>query len=190
MRECHTVYVADEKELENWLKTLKLRDCPHCKRSETLNRHGSLKGHDTGLKASEGKLLRGRRVYCSNRGQRQGCGKTFPVLFSSVLKGHLVGACTLSGFLKKIAAGASISKAWEQSTSRFCLENGYRLIRRFEAIESFLRTTLCQKRPPPEPGRGEAPLCETINHLMDAFTESSCEVAAFQQYFGRGFFSD
>ena len=49
--------------------------CPHCQAVGTLNRHGCLHGFDD----SRRKTVRARRIFCSNRHARPGCGHTFTV---------------------------------------------------------------------------------------------------------------
>jgi MSHA biogenesis protein MshM len=46
-------------------------------------------------------VFRGRRVFCSNRGQRLGCGRTFSVLLS--VNDNLKNRVTYSVLLKKLA---------------------------------------------------------------------------------------
>lgn len=193
MEKFFTIYVANKKELESYQEKLKQQSCPYCKKFGTLNRHSCLKGHELSLKASAQKLLRGKRVYCSNRGRRGGCGKTFSLLFSTLLKGYLVCSKTLSTFLKALANGDTPKRAWQKNTSLFCLENAYRLLDKFKNFQCSLRTTLSKKQPPPLPkktAKVAAPLLQTIDHLMNAFAESSCAVSAFQRHFQKGFFSN
>ena len=56
---------------------LKHTPCPHCQVVGTLNRHGCLYGFDD--QNLKHKTLRARRVFCSNRQARPGCGRTFSV---------------------------------------------------------------------------------------------------------------
>ena len=65
---------------EEWsaiAERLKLTPCPHCKVVGTLIRHGFLRGFDESNPRR--KTLRARRVFCSNRQARPGCGRTFSV---------------------------------------------------------------------------------------------------------------
>jgi hypothetical protein len=56
---------------------LKQTPCPHCKVAGTLIRHGNLYGYDE--RNPQRKTVRARRIFCSNRNARPGCGRTFSV---------------------------------------------------------------------------------------------------------------
>ena len=64
---------------EEWIaiaERIKLMACLHCKVVGMLIRHGGLQGVDE----STGQIvLSARRVFCSNRNARTGCGRTFSV---------------------------------------------------------------------------------------------------------------
>jgi hypothetical protein len=53
---------------------LKLTPCPHCRVVGALNRHGFLYGFDDS--SPRRKTVRARRIFCSNRCARRGCGRT------------------------------------------------------------------------------------------------------------------
>jgi hypothetical protein len=84
---------------------LKLAPCPHCRQTGALIGHGFLRGY-----AEQGSEVvvrsRGRRVFCSNREQRPGCGGTFSVLLSTVLSGFVVRTLTLLCFATAVHFGA------------------------------------------------------------------------------------
>ena len=66
--------------IEEWqafVERLKLIPCPHCQVVGTLIRHGFLSGFDDA--DPRRKSLRARRILCSNRNARPGCGRTFSV---------------------------------------------------------------------------------------------------------------
>src|SRR5476649_1963438 len=65
---------------EEWsaiAERLKQTPCPHCKVVGALIRHGYLRGYDECN--SKQKTVRARRIFCSNRHARHGCGRTFSV---------------------------------------------------------------------------------------------------------------
>ena len=66
------------EECEAVLAALKTTACPHCKRVGNLIRHGYLRGYDE--KHPREKTVRAWRIFCSNRKQAAGCGRTFSVL--------------------------------------------------------------------------------------------------------------
>jgi len=65
-----------------------------------LNRHSVLRGNDPAV--VNGSLARGQRVFCSDRGQRGGCGKTFPLFFAEVLPRHTFPASLLWALLRAL----------------------------------------------------------------------------------------
>jgi hypothetical protein len=56
---------------------LKQTPCPHCKRVGMLIRHGVLYGFDDS--SPRRTTVRARRVFCSNRRARLGCGRTISI---------------------------------------------------------------------------------------------------------------
>ena len=63
---------------------LKQTPCPHCKVVGTLIRHGFLYGFDESN--PQRKTVRARRIFCSNRHARRGCGRTFSVWFADKIR--------------------------------------------------------------------------------------------------------
>ena len=79
MRGISTEFVATPAEYEPIRQHLKERACPWCRAVGCLIRHGFLRGY--GAAAAE-RVQRGWRVFCSNRGRKQGCGRTFAILLA------------------------------------------------------------------------------------------------------------
>ena len=63
---------------------LKVTPCPHCRAIGALIRHGYLRGYDEGNLRH--KAVRARRIFCSNRGRRPGCGRTFSVWIATKVR--------------------------------------------------------------------------------------------------------
>ena len=126
MSSSSTVYVNDAAALEAFQRNLKLRACPACAQTGFLNSHGPWFGY--GGHRSE-RHKRGHRVFCSNRFRKRGCGKTFSVLFSLLLKGRIIPAALVTAFLAPVLAGACRHAAWLSVAHGFSLESGYRLWR-------------------------------------------------------------
>src|SRR5271163_4054304 len=94
-------FYRDGQEWTATAERLKLIPCPHCKAVGALIRHGFLYGFDD---SSPHKTLRARRILCSNRNARPGCGRTFSVW--TVNKIRRLGLTTgrLWHFLQRIVA--------------------------------------------------------------------------------------
>ncbi len=159
---------------------IKQEACPHCQATGYLIGHGFLKGYRDKNNQTE---IRGRRFFCSNRHRRNGCGRTFSVLLTDLLGRFMVPAATLWAFLKGVRGGLSRKAAWECLKSSFSLESAYRLWNRFRQAQSHIRTRLLHHHgdPPSASTNTTEPLFELIDHLIAAFPQSSCPVAAFQE---------
>lgn len=166
--------------------SLKAQRCPRCGQVESLNRHSFLRGNDP--QQTQGRCLRGQRVFCSNRGQRGGCGKTFALVLAEVLPRHTVTATLLWRWLLELLAGLSIKAAAEKLRLPFVLETFHRLRRRLLRGLDQVRTRLCQELSPPASSQSQ-PLLQTVEHLRAAFPDSACPPADFQLRFQHPFLS-
>jgi hypothetical protein len=132
-------------------------------------------------------VARGRRVFCSNRGQRPGCGRTFSVLLSTVLSGFVVRTVTLYSFATAVLSGLTRRAAWlREARGALSLSSGYRLWRRLCAAQSTLRGRLCREAPLPDsPAR--QPLAQLIVHLRLVVGQSEADpFAALQNKLQQG----
>ena len=159
------------------LESLKQTSCVHCLRMGTLNRHDRVYGNDPA--AADKQTKRGRRVWCSNRGRRGGCGRTMAVLFVWVLPRHSLTATRLGEVLGHLCAGMSIQAAWARSGHGVPLQSLYHLLQRFRTRLDAVRTALLGRCQPPC-SKHRAPLRQTAEHLGLAFPVAACAVAAFQ----------
>lgn len=133
-----------------------------------------------------GQSLRGRRVFCSNRGQRGGCGKTFSILLADVLPRHTLTASLVWQWLVKLLTGFSIKAAAEKLRLPFVLETVYRLGRKLRRQLDRLRARLCREQSPPASAWAD-PLLQTAEHLRAVFPRNACPPTEFQLYFQRPF---
>jgi hypothetical protein len=164
--------------------SLKQQRCPRCGKIETLNRHSLLRGNDPAQ--ASGQVVRGQRVFCSNRGQRGGCGGTFSLVLADVLPRHTLNASLVWRWLVEVLAGLSIKAAAEKLRLPFALETVYRLRRGLQRSLDLMRTRLCREQPPPASTNTD-PLLQTVEHLRTVFPDSECPLAAFQLHFQRPF---
>jgi hypothetical protein len=182
MRSTSAVYVTTQAEYDKHKEKLKAMACPKCRVVGCLIRHGHLRGYGEGAADT---IQRGWRVFCSNRGLKQGCGGTYAILLAHHLYRRLVGANRLWAFLMGILAGANIKSAWEAMASPFNLETGYKLWESYIRSQSAIRVrlhALCV------PVKSELDaLKQTIAHLKASFPQAACPVASFQSAFQRPF---
>lgn len=157
--------------------------CPFCGAAETLNYHSKLFGNDP-ESTQGGQAQRGQRVWCSNRGQRGGCGRSFSVFLADVLPGHTVRGAALWSLLARLLEGSSIKAAFEALGLPFALETLYHLLQRLRGHLAQLRSALCREQKPTASSQTD-PLLQSIQHLRCLFAGSGCPVAEFQFHFRR-----
>ena len=141
-----------------------------------------LRGNDPAV--VNGQIVRGQRAFCSDRGQRRGCGKTFPLFLASVLPRHTFTAALLGALLGKLLGGATIKAAAESLRLPFSLEAVYGIVRRCRRQLGVVRSFLSREQPPPASAQTD-PLLQTLEHLRRVFLPPVCALAAHQRHFQR-----
>jgi len=184
MRSRHTRYVSSMAEYDKLSERLDFVPCPHCRVTGCLNQHGKRRRYD---ERSGDETVCSARVFCNNRGNMQGCGKTYPVFLIEWMSQYIVSCATLWAFLLALLESSTIKDAWESATSAFCLDTGYKLRKAFIKSQSHIRTLLGQLGPPARLDNITDPVLQTVEHLRSAFPASSCPVSAFQIRFQRAF---
>lgn len=185
----HPRFVKDEGALDETLLGIKLVCCPRCKLTGALIGHGLLRGY---TEQGSQSVVRGRRYFCSNRGRRPGCGRTFSVKLKSILCGFVARTLTLWCFLQAVLGGLSRRAAWLEAgcAHGMSLSSGYRLWRRLCAAQSALRVRLCQQAPAPASAARD-PLAQLVAHLTAVVgNEPGDLLAAYQHRTQRGVFDD
>jgi hypothetical protein len=165
---------------------IQLWACPHCGRMGTLIGHGYLRGY-----AEQGQdvIVRGRRVFCSDRHRRPGCGRTFSLLIATLLAGFLVTTLTLFRFVEQVLAGLTRRTAWHAAAQgALSSSSGYRLWRRLDREQSHLRARLCREATPLSCAHRE-PVAELVAHLQAVLAGATCPFAAFQGRFQEDLFA-
>lgn len=164
---------------------LKQYRCPHCKLTGTLILHGYLRGYD--LEGINKRIVRGHRIFCSNRNRRRGCGRTFGVVLAAMLKGFIVRTSHLWGFLKNMAKGMNVFQAFNILDIPLSPTSIYRLYKRLFENQHHIRSHLFRRLPPPRDIRHANPLVKTIRHLELSFKNIPDPPAAFQYLFQKSF---
>jgi hypothetical protein len=133
---------------------------------------------------ANGQALRGQRVFCSNRGQRGGCGRTFCFFLAEVLPRHTVNGSWLWQLLCRRLQGYSIKAAIEALALPFGLDTLYHLLQRLRGRLPDLRCLLCREAKAPDSSQPD-PLLQTVEHLQSVFAKALCPLSAFQVRFQR-----
>lgn len=166
---------------EEWIaiaREIKLKPCRHCKVTGMLILHGGSRGFDENGRI----VLRARRVFCSNRNRRSGCGRTVSVWPADHIKRLKVTTSRLWQFLKKAVAG-TIDTAIRSLNSRLSDRTWQRAWARFIRAQSHVRTALANHFPlPRQPiDPSHRPQAEILAHLQSGFPQAECPLAAFQR---------
>jgi hypothetical protein len=164
--------------------SLKQQRCPRCGCAESLNRHSFLYGKDLDEQGKEAK--RGQRVFCSDRGRRGGCGKTFSIFLAEVLPRHSCTALLLGQLVVKLLAGDSVKAAVESLRLPLALESIYHLLGRLRRRLDAVRCSLCRRQAPAASSQKD-PLLQTVEHLQRVFPVWA--VSEFQVIFQQPFLS-
>jgi hypothetical protein len=158
--------------------------CPHCKTIGALVRHGFLRGFDE--TSPRQKTVRARRIFCSNRQARPGCGRTFSVWLADKIRRLSLSAGALWRFLQAAVIGGipAASRAIGGPSSDRTM---HRIWVRFDLAQSKIRTALCGRGPPPECSLTSRPLSPMFTARSPPSNKlcgpSSCrkKARAFQQ---------
>lgn len=164
---------------------LKQQPCPHCKRTGALILHGYLHGYD--LTKVNKRMIRGHRIFCSNRNRRRGCGRTFSVVLAVLLKRFVVQTSHLWSFLRNIVDGMNTFQAFNTDKIPLSRTSIYRLYKRVYFHQSSIRSLLLKRSAPPRDIQQRNPLIKTIRHIQLAFKRRTNPPAAFQYHFQRSF---
>lgn len=143
-----------------------------------------LRGNDPAV--VDGQIVRGQRVFCSDRGQRGGCGKTFPLFLSGVLPRHTFNTTLLWALLLKLLGGATIKSAAEILALPFSLEAVYGLVRRCRHRLDVVRSLLGREHRVWASQQSD-PFFQTLEHLQQIFPQATDALAAYQWRFQRVF---
>ena len=176
-------FCRNDEEWNAIAERLKQTPCPHCKAVGTLIRHGYLRGFDDS--DPRRRTVRARRVFCSNRKARPGCGRTFSVWYADKIRRLSLTAGCLWRFLQHAAAGCILA-AIRAVDGHLSDRAWQRVWKRFDLGQSKIRTALLGLCPPPElPARlptqpAHRPAAQLLAHLQAAFQDADCPIAAFQ----------
>jgi len=160
--------------------------CPHCGRTGWLNCHGWLRGYGADVGCGNVRKVRGARFFCCNRGNRQGCGKTFSAMLHGNIPTFSVSCGVLWDFIAGVRKGLSRKAAWEAVRSPYSLQTAYDLWNRLRRCQSVVRTRLRKARPPPAQTSPDAML-QTLDHLKAAFPFGDGPVCEYQSFFQQSF---
>ena len=175
-------FFSDDGHREQFLANLKLSECPHCRKAVYLICNGRLKGNDPDGQGPE-QIERGQRIFCSNRNNRHGCGRSFSILQSRSLPDRSIDTAALTYLLRAVhKAAGCIYRAFNQCNAwRFSLSSAYRVWHEVDRWQTQLRHRLCQCTGPP-PCSSTEPRLQLFDHLRAAF-QTDDPIRSFQAHF-------
>lgn len=176
-------FYRSHQEWDALAQRLKLTACPHCRLVGTLIRHGFLRGFDDGCPPRQ--TVRARRLFCSNRQARPGCGRTVSVWLADKIRRFSISTGRLWRFLQHTVAGSL--RAAIRATAGLSDRTWLRLWKRFQLGQSQIRTALTARCPPPPLPAEQRPAAQTLAHLHAAFPDADCPITAFQHTLRRFF---
>lgn len=182
------IYYPSLKAIHQQTLQLDNEQCKHCHQTHQLISHGFIRKKQVGA-APEAV---GKRVFCSNRNRRSGCGRTTQLYLDATLRYlHYAGQRVVMFVLSRIV-GTTIQQAYEQATGTINPRNAYRWLDKLFAQLSHYRSLFYQ--PPLQDAdlaitssqslRWQL-LISTFNVLLRQFRHSLC--SAYQHQLQRSF---
>lgn len=102
--------------------------CPQCRKTDQFVSHGFIyKRLNLGKRQTIGK-----RIFCSNRSGRSGCGSTCQLYISQTLPSLQYNALHLFVFLRSLIASFSIQVAYQKATGTLEPRNAYRWLNKLQ----------------------------------------------------------
>lgn len=115
--------------------------CPNCQRSEALVLHDYLYRQVS----SQRREIVAKRLFCSPRNGRGGCGATLRLQVADRVARLRYGAAALTAFVLALIAGLRIHAAYAQATGAGQSRNAYRWLRRLHLRLAHFRSFLGQR---------------------------------------------
>jgi len=135
-------FFADFKSIDTFTFSLDCRhhelECQHCFQHDQFVSHGVVYKQVS----SQVKKPVGKRIFCSNRYGRRGCGRTFQLYVADEVPSFRYGAAHLLIFMTALLANSSVDRAYAAATRQTETRNGWRWLNRMRLKLSDYRTFL------------------------------------------------
>ena len=122
----------------------------------------------------------GKRVMCSSRGHRSGCGRTIRLYLAAQVPRLHYCAATLSIFICLVVAGRPIATAYQQATSQPDTRHAYRWLHQLHRqLPRFRHTLIAHHYPISYENKGSAPharacLYTSLRDLFNVLVAPAC----------------
>lgn len=120
---------------------LQSEPCKHCGQTLQLVSHGFVRKKQA---LGQEPQSVGKRVFCSNRHHRTGCGRTMQLVLDSSLRYMHYAGHAVVVFVLLLLTGASITRAYTQATRAQTPRHAYRWLQRLHAQMSVYRSLFHQ----------------------------------------------
>ena len=100
--------------------------CAHCSKNDQFVSHGII--YKQRSSAFSEKV--GKRIFCSNRYGRKGCGRTFQLFVASEIPCLRYGAAHLFIFITALLENSTICEAYHQATGQSEFRNAWRWLKK------------------------------------------------------------
>ena len=154
-------------------------ECSHCLKNNQFVSHGIVyKQHSI----SESEKV-GKRIFCSNRYGRVGCGHSFQLNVATKIPRLRYGAAQLFIFIASLLANLSIVESYQKATSQLESRNAWRwlnkLMVRLVDYRAYLKTRVDALPPPfPQSSKRLQHLLPTLKRLTSK--RNICPCLTFQ----------
>jgi hypothetical protein len=156
--------------------------CNHCLQYGQMVSHGFIYNQH----ASAEKAPVGKRVFCSNRYGRSGCGRTHQLYLAHRFPYLRYGAAQLLIFLTSLLMGRHLEDAYEAATGQVEPRNAWRWLKRLRLNLTDFRCFLKARRRPMEAAvqlknRRLSLLLSTLKALLSLLPHCPCSQYQIQQ---------
>ncbi len=163
------LFFSSLSDIERYTPTLYYKPCQHCKQTKHLLSHGYVR-----KKTCHQPIA--KRIFCSNRHQHKGCGRTIQLYVDSVIPAFHYDGVAIIAFLIAFIQGMPITQAYQSATHAASARNAFRWLHKTMFRLSDFRSlfpVLPQAQRYPDSIRRSL-LHSTFNALSERFGTSLC----------------
>lgn len=184
------IYYPSFQAIEQITQQLENEQCCHCQQTQQLISHGMVYKKQLGGEPA----MIGKRVFCSNRNHRTGCGRTIRLYLDSMVRYlHYTGQHVVA-FVLALLTGMGVQQAYCQSTGTTDPRHAYRWLNKLCAKLSCYRSLWHRPAVALAQASGVEPVCacrpvrrnlltSTFEQLVQHFGQPLC--ANYQQQLQR-----
>lgn len=141
-------FFLDFESLDRFTFSLRCFDdklqCPHCTQSHHLISHGVIYKQ----RSMTQRDAVGKRVFCSNRSQRSGCGRTVQLYVAAVMPTMQYAVAALFAFLSALFKKVSVVTAYQMATGQTNARHAWRWLNKLHGRLTDFRTFVHNRSEP------------------------------------------